>query len=87
MKQLTLRGFDKPLKDRVRALARERGISLNRAALLLMRLGAGLDDEGKARDVVGRSLDGFIGDWTAAEAREFESAVSVFEQVDEESWK
>ncbi len=42
VKQLTLRGFDEELKGRLEELARVHSISLNRAALLLMRRGAGL---------------------------------------------
>lgn len=87
MKQLTVRGFDKPLEARIRSLARAQRISLNRAALLLLRRGAGLEEGAKERDVVGDSLDRFIGDWTGAEARSFEKAVSVFETVDEDAWK
>lgn len=87
MKQLTVRGFDKPLEDRIRSVARSEHVSLNRAALLLLRRGAGLEGEAKPRDVIGDSLDGFIGDWTDDEAREFEQAVSIFETVDEDAWK
>ena len=87
MKQLTFRGFDAALRERIRRLAREEGISLNRAALLLMRRGAGLEDGAKQRDVVGDSLDAFIGDWSEKEAKEFERAVAIFEIVDEEAWK
>jgi len=43
MKQLTVRGFDRGLERRLRELARERRVSLNRAALILLREGAGLD--------------------------------------------
>ncbi len=86
MKQLTVRGFDKALEGRIRSLARSERISLNRAALLLLRRGAGLD-VASPLDVVGDSLDRFIGDWTEEEATEFEQAVSVFDSVDEDAWK
>ena len=39
MKQLTLRGFDEGLKHRLEELAQTHSISLNRAALILMRRG------------------------------------------------
>lgn len=86
MKQLTVRGFDKALEARMRSLARSERISLNRAALLLLRRGAGLDAASKPQDLIGDSLDRFIGDWTEDEAREFEQAVSVFDSVDEDAW-
>ena len=44
MKQLTIRGFDEDLDRAIRQLARRDGISLNRAALKLLRRGAGLPD-------------------------------------------
>jgi len=42
MKQLTIRGFDEQLEKQLRGVAESRQISLNRAAILLMRRGAGL---------------------------------------------
>jgi hypothetical protein len=83
VKQLTLRGFDKALERRIKSLARMEGISLNKAALRLLRRGAGLDPEGKP-DVIGHSLDRFIGTWSKKEAEDFDKAVEVFEQVDGE---
>ena len=70
MNQLTIRGFDDELADRIRALARREGISLNRAVLRLLRRGAGLGDGNRGPDTVGDSLDHLIGTWTAAEAAE-----------------
>ena len=37
MKQLTIRGFDDELIRRIRAVAREEGLSLNQAVLRLLR--------------------------------------------------
>ena len=87
MKQLTLRGFDKALQERIQRLAREERISLNKAAILLMRRGAGLEEGTKDRDVIGHSLDAFIGDWSEKEAKEFERAIAIFEVVDADAWK
>lgn len=67
--QLSIRGFDKELVRRIRALARRDGISLNRAAILLMRRGAGLVEAPDAAATVGDALDGFIGRWSAAHER------------------
>ena len=91
MKQLTLRGFDEDLELRLRRLARERGISLNRAALTLMRRGAGLEprDEspGAPRGKVGSALDKFFGVWTKEESREFLRSIEHFEEIDDDFWK
>ena len=88
MNQLTLRGLDGDLERRLREVARQRQISLNKAAIMLLRRGAGLEpDELAATDVIGDTLDHLIGSWTAAEARDFDAAVSCFEQIDEEIWQ
>jgi len=86
LKQLTVRGFDKPLERRLRDEARAEGSSLNRAALKLMRRGAGLDQAARAQGV-GASLDHLIGTWTAEDARAMRDAVRVFERVDEDLWR
>ena len=83
---MTIRGFDDRLERSLRALARERGISLNRAALLLMRRGAGLGPEGRAANLVGTGLDRFIGVWSAEEEAELLEAVESLEQIDPELW-
>jgi hypothetical protein len=87
LKQLTLRGFDPELERRLRIEARDAGVSLNRAALRLLRWGAGLGGERSAPNAVGSALDHFIGNWSDADARSLEQATAVFERVDEEFWK
>ena len=42
MSQITLRGLEPELEAAVRRLAVQEGISLNKAALKLIRMGAGL---------------------------------------------
>ena len=64
MKQLTIRGLDERLERRLRELAAEQRISLNRAALALMRRGAGLSNRRGSTDAVGSALDKFIGVWS-----------------------
>ena len=44
MNQLTVRGFDDELAERIRRLAKREGTSLNQAALKLLRKGPGLVD-------------------------------------------
>jgi hypothetical protein len=83
--QLTIR-FDPELAGRVRAIARAEHLSLNQAALRLMRSGAGLD---RRSDVgtVGSSLDHLFGTWTDVEARELKDALAWTEEIDEEMWR
>lgn len=87
MQQLTIRGFDPELERRLKNLARDEQISLNRAALKLLRRGAGLLDAPSKGRVIGHALDDFMGDWSEEEEREFLAAVEPMEQIDEEMWK
>jgi hypothetical protein len=87
MDQLSLRGFDKELERRLRQLARQEGISLNRAALLLMRRGAGLEaGGGQGSDVVGATLDGLIGRWSTSQEKAFLEGIRALAAVDESLW-
>jgi hypothetical protein len=88
MKQLTIRGFDDRLEQRLRKLAREENLSLNKAVLKLLNQAAGLNSTAKtsAIPVVGSALDEFIGVWSGEEERRFDEAVEVFEAVDESLW-
>ncbi len=57
MNELTVRGFDKELERRLRQVAKEQGVSLNRAALILLREGAGLgQNRGAAHLIHHRSM-------------------------------
>lgn len=92
MNQLTLRGLDKELEQQLRRLARKERTSLNKAALRLLRRGAGIDsnavDSTAAElNVIGDRLDDFIGSWSAAQAASFDEAVAVFEGIDAEQWR
>jgi hypothetical protein len=87
MNQLTIRGFDKALARHLRKLARDEGISLNKAALRLLRRGAGLEEPTAGPDIVGTSLDHLIGTWTDEQADELASAVEDFEVIDEALWQ
>ncbi len=84
LKQLTIRGFDEELERRLRSLARREGISLNKAALRLLRSGAGIEESGSTPNTIGDALDEFIGVWSNDQAHEFMASVQVFEQIDDE---
>jgi len=86
MKQLSIRGFDKELERRIRELAEARNISLNKAAVLLLRKGAGLGETKPHVNIIGDSLDEFIGSWAEKDESEFLECVEVFEQVDDSLW-
>lgn len=86
MDQLSLQGFDKELARRIEELARSEHVSLNEAALLLMRRGAGLIEADPAI-VVGDALDRFMGRWSAADENRLLQAIAPCETVDEALWK
>ena len=79
VRQLTVRGIDRDLADRISRLAQQEGVSLNQAVLRLLRRGAGLADEQGSIDTVGSSLDHFIGSWTREQADEMDRALKDFE--------
>lgn len=85
--QLSVRGFDKELERRIRALARREGLSLNQAALLLMRRGAGLVESAEAAASVGAALDAFVGRWSSEDERAFLESIAPLGAVDEALWK
>ncbi len=87
MKQLTVRGFDKDLERRLRDVAKTRGVSLNQAALILLREGAGLEVPRRRANVVGDSLDDLIGSWSKAEEAEFLGAIGNLEEIDPSLWR
>ena len=84
-KQLTIR-FDGDLDRRLRDEARHEGLSLNQAAVRLLRKGAGLDRSQPA-NVVDTSLDHLAGTWPTKDADAFDRAMAVFERVDEDLWR
>ena len=86
MDQLTLRGFDDELERALKALARREGISLNQAALRLLRRGAGLANGRHQPATVGDSLDHLIGVWSDDEAGQFTECVRELDVVDESLW-
>ena len=88
MNQLTIRGFDDDLKERIQRLAKREGISLNRAAVKLLRKGAGMSDGREGGNKVGSSLDHLFGRWSKEEADEFDAIIEEeFEKIDEPMWQ
>jgi hypothetical protein len=85
--QLTLRGLDPRVAAEIRRVARDRDISLNKAALSILKRGAGIEEQPEATNRIGNALDRFIGTWTTADAREFTRSLRSLERVDEDLWK
>lgn len=87
MNQLSVRGFDKELERKLSDLARRERVSFNKAALLLMRRGAGLVEAAGSPAVVGDALDAFIGRWSEADEKRLLDSIASCEVVDEALWK
>jgi hypothetical protein len=85
--QLTLRGLEPDLQKCLQAVAREERISLNRAAIMLLRKGAGLDEGRKPADTIGHALDEHVGTWTEQEEREFLDSIASCEAIDSSMWQ
>jgi hypothetical protein len=83
--QITLRGVDPALARRIRQVAQEEGLSLSKAALRILRRGAGIAKEGP-RQRIGHQLDAFFGTWNAQEARQLLESIESYEQVDDAFW-
>jgi hypothetical protein len=87
MDQLSLLGLDKKLARRLEELAQEEHVSLNDAALLLMRRGAGLLEPQTSQATVGDTLDRFIGRWSSDDEQSLLHSIASCETVDEALWK
>ena len=82
MNQLTIRGFGDDLAKRIRQLADQEGMSLNRAVLRILRRGAGLESGEPGTAIVGHSLDHLIGTWTDKDALEMNRALCDLSHID-----
>ena len=87
MDRLTVEGIDDELSVRICRLAERDGISLSQAVLLLVRKGAGLNEEQGRPRTIGKSLDHFVGSMSQEEFDELQAALPHFETIDEEDWQ
>lgn len=86
MRQLIIRGIDSDLSLVLEDLAHRDGISLNEAALKLLRKSAGLADAPPTD--TSASLGRFVGAMTVEDAEAVNAAVEeAFETIDESKWR
>jgi len=85
MIRLSIRVSDKHLERHLRAVARREGVSLSKAACILMRKGAGFAGQGESSPI-GAALDRFIGSWTEEDEQEVLTSIGDFETVDQGLW-
>lgn len=84
--QLTVRDLDPRVLAEIERIARNEGLSLNKAAAKVLRAGAGLSDAKPGRRI-GSAVDRFVGSLSAAEAGKLARSLGALERIDEELWK
>ena len=88
MSQLTVRSVDDDLRARLEREAQERGLSLNRTLLAVLREALGLAPRTRGSEPVEHhDLDDLAGTWTTEEAEEFDETLREQRQVDEKLWR
>ena len=85
MAQITLRGMDDEVENRIRRIARQKGKSLNRVILDMIYEYTGRKK--KSEDPQGKTLRSLAGRWSPKEADEFLESIKSCEQIDEAMWK
>jgi hypothetical protein len=81
---ITLRGLPEPIDTQIRKIAKEEGVSLNKAVIRFLEKAVGRP---KKRSLLHHDLDRFAGSWTAEEASRFEAALLEQRRIDPEAWK
>ena len=81
MKKIELSGFEDDLVKALRRVAEREQISMEQAAVKLLRKGAGLEVAKKPAGKIGNSLDHFIGTWSEEEAAELQAALREYHVV------
>jgi hypothetical protein len=84
--QITLRGLEPRLLSEVQRLARRSGVSMSRAALAILKKGAGINDSSDSNQI-GAALDRFVGSWSRKEAHQFSKSIRSLEQIERVFWK
>jgi hypothetical protein len=85
--QITVRDLDPEAERRVRELARRKRISLNKAAGMLIRKGAGLAEDHDGPETVGSALDAFIGSWSREDEVRLLASIENLGRVDTKLWE
>lgn len=84
MSSITIHNLDKDLEVSIRRKASERHESLNRTIQSLLRESLGLSN--RPNDHKEEFMDLF-GKWSKEDLQDFEEAIAVFNDIDEDKWK
>ncbi len=82
MGQITLRGIEPEIEQKIRQMAKEKHQSLNAILSEIIRQKFKKGNQRLGAD----SLRSLAGGWTKQEASDFQKAIEQCEQVDEEMW-
>ena len=85
MKTISLRNIPPEVENAIRAKARQKKISVNRAVIELLEECVGILEE--RRKTVNYDLDELAGAWSAREARAFLQVVEIARQIDKDLWR
>lgn len=84
--QLTLRDLDPRVLAEIERVARAEGLSMNKAAAKILKVGAGIQDPAGSRRI-GSAVDRFVGTLSSREAKKISQSLRSLEQVDDDLWK
>lgn len=85
MKTISLRNIPPEVENAIRAKARQKKISVNRAVIELLEERVGILKE--RRTTVHDDLDELAGAWSAREAKAFQQVVEIARQIDKDLWR
>ena len=86
-KQYTIRGIDRDLDRAVRETATRFDVSINKAAVSLMKKGAGLDATGQAKGPPYHDMDSLAGALPREEAARLLGTLKDQRKIDHELWR
>jgi hypothetical protein len=88
LKQITLRGIPAEIEKKARKEAGNKGLSLNKAFLSLLKGSSGIRLKAKKRSkLLNHDLDHLSGKWTKEEAEAFDRTLRFQRSIDEDLWK
>jgi hypothetical protein len=86
MKAVTVRGVDPDISEKLKATAKDQGISVNQLILELIKTGLGLQKEKKYSRRYS-DLDDLFGRWGHAEFTEINDKITQNRRIDPELWE
>jgi len=86
VKQLTIRGVGEELHRALRDRADQRGMSINRYVLSVLRQSVGLANGGNSWDIEFDDLDVLAGTWSQQDYNEFARQLQLQRSIDRELW-